>query len=517
MTPTMTRPKNSHNGEPCSTSNIIGASIGCGVTTCTVSEWNVNVTQLVNEYDTRDHNVLGAFQIVAKVIEIWFAFVAARLVYDLAMLLARNGDGLPLRYYTMNVEFADLLIILTPSFWTSALQDPLKSSVPNTHSRRRLIVAFAAIVAIISAVANLMGPAIAVLLLPTLGWRELPLPQKTTVFGGLAAFDSPSRAVVDSLNCEPAQLEEGDYTCLAAGSNTPLDALLVDASVLLQMASASQNSLLRQTFLTFSFNISDSLLRGDPTWAVSRQAIQAMSDDYGETVGLAALTETPMTPSEYRVFRNSIQTQLQRRAPALSTSVLCGDINLGFSVVEITEDRSVHCYNILNPDMSLEIFYPWPETAPLVSTMCIPTGSGWPGDTGGARFSAGAESSEAAFTVDIHSAYRAIYLDYSTIHCAQIPDGSDVAPLKARQSDCDWDALFEQEPPHELISESGSLLVTEYSIDGSLRGWCRSFAYLKFATYTLDMDFNRNPVSQVIIDGDKQIGSTDESIYVHPD
>jgi hypothetical protein len=243
---------------------IAGASIGCGVTTCSVSEWGLNVTQLVNDYDTRDRNVVGAFQLVAKVIEIWFVFAAGRLVYDLAMLLARNGDGLPLRYYTTNVEFADLRIILTPSFWTSVLRHPRDPTVLNTDSRRRLLVAFAVIVAIVSGVANLMGPAVAVLLLPTLGWRDLPLPQKTTVFGGLAASESPRSAIVNSFSCEPSRLEDGDYTCLGTGSNTDLDALLVDTSVLPQMTAASQNSLLNQAFLTFSFNLSDSLVLGDP-------------------------------------------------------------------------------------------------------------------------------------------------------------------------------------------------------------------------------------------------------------
>lgn len=68
--------------------------------------------------EAEDHNLLGALQLVAKTLEVWFMFVAGSLVYDLAMLLARNSDGLPLRYYTPFVEFGDLRSIISWSFWT---------------------------------------------------------------------------------------------------------------------------------------------------------------------------------------------------------------------------------------------------------------------------------------------------------------------------------------------------------------------------------------------------------------
>lgn len=502
---------------------IAGASVGCGVTHCEISQWGMNVTQLVGQLDTQDRNILGALQLVAKALEIWFVFVAGHLVYDLAMVLARGGDGLPLRYYTMNVEFADLLTICSPSFWTSVLPPPSDSNPPTTSTttRKRLLIAFALCVGSLSIIANLMGPAIAVLVLPTLGWRDLPLPQKTTIFGEMAASDPPSTAMVNADGfCEASQLEDGDYTCLQFAFYTDLDASI---SIFSLTDRESQISSLDQSFVTFSLNLTDSLWAGEPAWAMNRQALERMSDDFAGTFSLEALeelTDAPMTPSQYKTYQNSIQTQLQRRAPALSAVALCHSAFFGLSVIEVSEERSVRCYNMPTGDLVTDILYPYPETGLGLSTMCIPSGSGWPGTTSHARYFVGSDSSssEEAVAVNIYSAYRAIYLDSSTFHCANISDNLelDAPPLNTRQDRCDWDALFEEPPEEHLISDSGPLQLTEYIIDGSVTEWCRTFAYLRFATYNLDISFNSNPFNWISIEGEKGVASTDRSIYVHP-
>jgi hypothetical protein len=64
---------------------------------------------------------LGALQLPAKALEIWFVIVMGSFVWDLMMLLARDGGtGLPIRYLTTFVEYADPKALFAPSFWTSA-------------------------------------------------------------------------------------------------------------------------------------------------------------------------------------------------------------------------------------------------------------------------------------------------------------------------------------------------------------------------------------------------------------
>jgi len=54
---------------------------------------------------------------VAKALEVWFSIVAASLVYDFTILLARQTEGLPIGYLMAHVEFSDILTLLERDFW----------------------------------------------------------------------------------------------------------------------------------------------------------------------------------------------------------------------------------------------------------------------------------------------------------------------------------------------------------------------------------------------------------------
>lgn len=56
-----------------------------------------------------------------------------------------------------------------------------------------------------------MGPATAVLLLPTVGWREIQVPEKLAI-AGLAAGEPPTEKVDGS--CNSSAIAAGQYSCI---------------------------------------------------------------------------------------------------------------------------------------------------------------------------------------------------------------------------------------------------------------------------------------------------------------
>ena len=59
-------------------------------------------------FDEQDHNLLGALQIVAKLLEIWFTLIVAALVSKMTLRLAGRNEGLPIELLTRPSGFADL-------------------------------------------------------------------------------------------------------------------------------------------------------------------------------------------------------------------------------------------------------------------------------------------------------------------------------------------------------------------------------------------------------------------------
>lgn len=155
---------------------------------CDLDPFAEDVFKQAEKFDTRDYNILGALQFVAKALEVWFMIIAACLVYDLTMFLASRGDGLPIGYLMTHVEFSDILTLGDRAFWASA--QPLQRG----EGRRRLAIirlyVFVGFVAFLCVLSNFMGPATAVLVLPTLGWSEIELANGGE-FKGLTTADTP--------------------------------------------------------------------------------------------------------------------------------------------------------------------------------------------------------------------------------------------------------------------------------------------------------------------------------------
>ncbi|EMC95231.1 hypothetical protein BAUCODRAFT_149239 [Baudoinia panamericana UAMH 10762] len=207
--------------------HIIGASAWCPPwDPCWVDTYNpqqIVPQENMARFNKADHNLLGFLQLVAKALEVWFNFIACLLMYVLTVHLAEQPTGLPLRYLTLPSEFSDVTVLLDWSFWSSVAWFPGVSSgsFRDPRARVRLYVLLAIFLCILC---NLMGPATAVLVLPTLGWRETAASEQAWVVSNHSSNPPPASgfAFTDS-GCTAADFSAKKYSCAAAKWGVTLD------------------------------------------------------------------------------------------------------------------------------------------------------------------------------------------------------------------------------------------------------------------------------------------------------
>lgn len=154
--------------------HVVGATVWCLGRNCHVELFNP-VTSIpisnLDRFDKRDHDVLGALQLFAKVAEIWFGFIVASLVSLVILRLADRPQGLPKGLITRPFRFTDVLSLFEIALWRT----------------RRFLICFTVFLCI---TCNLMGPAIAVLLIPHLRWIDTEEVGDMT-FDRMGAADPP--------------------------------------------------------------------------------------------------------------------------------------------------------------------------------------------------------------------------------------------------------------------------------------------------------------------------------------
>lgn len=149
---------------------VIGNTLWCPSHDCVILGDDQRSIEQALDYDRRDHDVNGALLFVQKGVEVWFTAVATLLVYEIAMMFARREGGLPVGYLLAHLEFTDLMNLFNPLVWKSASsKGSNKGSTPNDGHKSRAMTfsMFAVLITFLTIIANLMGPAGGVLVLPT--------------------------------------------------------------------------------------------------------------------------------------------------------------------------------------------------------------------------------------------------------------------------------------------------------------------------------------------------------------
>ncbi|KAE9368092.1 hypothetical protein N431DRAFT_417149 [Stipitochalara longipes BDJ] len=540
---------------------IVGASVSCAVRSCNDNAGADNATRTSEKLDQEDHDILGALQLVAKALEIWFIFLAGSLVFDLTMLLARRRNGIPIRYFTLPIEFGELKSFLSKSLFTSAFpqhvnaQSHVESHSSEAHgetisgseakkTRKSTIFCFLLFVVAISIVCNLMGPATAVLLIPTLVWRVDPISENRQAVTSISASGPPTSSVI-LYNCSPDQFASGQYSCADSQQGCLFQEVAGDDACVNQggdldaMLLSVELQGIRVPFTqTIGGDINFLIYGGAPSYLVPNlQTLQYLADDVtqwkyaGEydnytkavkesnDIGAGDLNQEALVPTLYGDLRNAQQVQLQRQGPGYLSDSYC-ESQMPYFSIEISEGKVIRCYDSENlatylpTSATLSQFYDSENAngAP-VSTMCIRTGSGWGLNHLDSQFFVANHTSPTSrpVTVNTYASDTAIYLNTTTYHCATNNATTDSVG-------CDWDSLFSEEPSLLIKNLTINPWIVEYIwSDGITISWCSNPTFLRYPTYVMDTSLATNPLSIANLFDNGPITKSDEPIFVHPD
>ena len=317
--------------------HVIGASVWCPKGKCSADPFGDNAIARAEELDLHDHDILGALQFVAKALEIWFMIAATSLLFDVAMLFARKGRGLPVGFLLTHLEFGDIRNLLNPLLWTSPIPHPNGRS----ESRARMIklYLFAILAAFLTILTNMMGPATAVLILPTLQWVDTTKMPAQRFNGTGLALAPAGHSLID---CDNTTLQAENYSCTSDFYGPSLDAWAasgIESSKQSRYFGYTISSGSQERAVQFTLN---GTANGSLTWIPNRQVLRSLSQDYLKTSGYMLQYDPPVAPDP--IFNNSLQTILQREGPSIGVE---GDCYNGGnqSIITVAANKEVRCYS----------------------------------------------------------------------------------------------------------------------------------------------------------------------------
>lgn len=466
---------------------VIGASVWCPGGKCRtdfLSDLTSVVLKKASELDRADHDVLGALQFVSKSLEVWFMFISTSLVYDVAMMYMKRGGGLPVGFLLTHLEFGDIRYLFNPLLWTSPI--PHATGERARRSVTAKLYLFVGLAASLTILTNLMGPATAVLVIPTLQWIDTPHFAEVIFNGTDSAYGPWDNQTFSS--CTSEQLDNFDFSCTADSYGASLDAYAISVDATIKQAATSYGDslpvLTQEGVVQYSLNGSDV---GNVLWVPNRQVIRELSWDMWEL--RQAVYFGDETKADYGAARynNSLQTLLQREGVSLGLVTACfvGQV----SYVMVDDHRQVVCYGSFSPSLFDDV------PSPLY-TKCIKSGTGWDGVTGSASFSLGeADSPHGQAQVIASFATDATFFNETADFGSNV---QDCLRSDADAARCDWDRVFSTPMPESLRNSTKNSVVVEYALPHpstpNNRVWCDSRVHIGFPTYTLDMSVVSNPL-----------------------
>ena len=485
-------------------SHRIGASIWCPRGRCNAEAYSENAIARARKLDEEDHNILGALQLASKALEAWFMVVATGLVYDVAFYLAKSSGGLPIGYILTHLEFANIKNLLNPLFWKSAL--PHGNPMPAESAGTWMPYMFVILAALLTLLTNLMGPATAVLVLPSLKWvDEEPIPSQ--VFGAFAA-SSPPRGDTVLPGCNDTQFSTRNYTCTSALYGPSLDKWAAQLLSTAAQAGQDYGAFLLGTTQEGSVETTINITQTNShlVWVPNRQTLRDLSHDLfdlGSYVTGTVESNNKTTTYQRPAFNNSLETVLQRQGPSLGMTAACFEGNL--TINHVADNRQIRCLD------------GWSAIAGAFYTKCYRAGIGWGKTNGIARFYLGGTDEEEESYVEVYSSDKATYFNATTDFGSGIRDC-----IHESAADCDWDQPFEAEFDNDLKNSTTNALISEYAhpLYNSTRYWCEAIVYSAFPTYAVNTAQWINPLSLVNmkhlpVETDRNFNRT--PIAVHPD
>ena len=560
--------------------HIVGASVWCPQKKCHAGIFNpVISTSLENlrRFDKRDHNLLGALQIVAKIIEIWFTLIVAALVSRLTYLLAKRENGLTIGLLTHPFNFADFRGTCESLLWTSNAEQDLpgtwkafksilgrlwkatkstfsRSNQPtDTKPRPWVVYSFIAFTGFLTIMCNLMAPAVAVLVLPTLRWIDTR-PVGDLNFVSMGAGEQPQMAPdaeIDRYFSSNTDCTEDDFNNLTFSCAADPYASKLDSWIGTYIAAGDYVDGLTQEW-SVKFRVNQTLSVDDQSssaitwWTPSRQVLSSLDLDrsmvelisrgYSNTdmdwiYSEGIRNQLPLdSPDTYVDYNRSLRLTLQRQGPVLGAIVhMYWETNVSTAwTSKIDDEHSVHCFN--NYDLLSAPFYEFLGATGSPSgsfTKCVKVGSGWNEQNKEFRFSIVGEHN---YTTNVTSP-GVEFLVYSSDQ-AQFFENGTYPPwlpsdcLRAGQVptsiECDWNRLFYTSSDAKLYNQTQNVITIEMSTkqantngtDGNSTRFTVDFvASFAFASYELDASPLTNPI---VLATTQSLPTTGSPIHIDP-
>lgn len=559
-------------------SYVIGASLWCPHGSCFFNPFKASAFTTANQYDHSAHNLLGVLQLVAKALEVWFVFVAAGLVYILANWLASRPSGLPLGLHATHVEFSDLRLLLDLEFWQTPRDFRRRNGEVKTRKDRIILYLFVVFCAMMCLLSNLMGPAVAVLVLPTL--RQILTPKvNEAMYAGMGSGLPPTGNSTIPY-CVQANFDAKQYDCSWAAYGTTLDAWVASGKAYdFQIpyvvsrwpngtnpasnafdASQALFAVSQEWAVSFAFNAS---ANDNVFYAPNRQVLRNMTADlenFAEVTSdtrddfspdalrkhqdpvLRALVGTndtgfvPVGPDDtFEQLRDSLQTQLQRSGPVVGASINFYQAN-SWTITKVTDNQFVLCSQGWSPLAAADPNWN--------GTKCLPVGKDWPDGrdqtvTGDYELTIpfldvtddNNDNSNVNITLQMFWANKAAYFNDTSgadianqlqsegcLITAQDEEGS-----VRKGADCDWTTFFNQEAPDNqypyILSNVHTILIeiAGLSTTNAVDRFVIEFSPSStIADYVLDTSPFTNAIRLVELVNADIDNNAAQPIYIHP-
>lgn len=461
---------------------VVGASIGFH--RCRFNVFSNQVFEEEAKCNKASRTAMGWLQLASKAVEIWFMVVISGILYDVLKLLSSLENHFPVGFLAKYVEFGDPL---------SLARWPKGAKKVKHH-------AFIVLVAVFCVLVNLMAPATAILILPSLQWIDMAS-RTLGVFDSMTAHDPPRNPDV-AINCNATMLAAGNYSCTEVPYAHVLDQLFESVASSLGQIGATDiifdPVVSQEQRVSLIVNTTDA----DVDWIPVRQVGREISDDYLRYAN--AVRQEPQ-PANYSSLTSSLSTILVRNGPTigLAGGAYRGNLSVGI----VGDEKIVRCYGgwDLYADEGTEF------------TRCIRVGNGWSGTNIHSRFYLGDTDSSRNVTVDVYFADR--------VHTPSQPnnppcfiDGNPQA-----NSSCNWDQVFLTDPPSERVQNTSvNIILVEYTVPElstqSHTVWCDDIVYANIDNYSMDPSPFSNFIRLTLLENaDPRVAPGTIPLTVHSD
>lgn len=266
------------------------------------------------------------------------------------MIRALSTIGLPTGHILTHLEYADLLWLLGLIRSRTLRVESGRAAVSN-RTHKTYLYLFALLAISMCIIANLIGPSIAILILPTLHWQETERFNET-YFVQLESDSPPAGDLIPG--CTASDLSQPDYSCFQNHHRDDIDAMIIGNAVIIDKpineSMVSPNTVVSyEGILPFVFNITNSDRKSNTItstlWATNRQVLRLLSNDFEELYDISQ-GRKPRDSSYTKRFKDydsSRSLVLQRQGPIIGIQAGVDYGNL--TTTTIDNDREVLCYH----------------------------------------------------------------------------------------------------------------------------------------------------------------------------